>query len=175
MQSAFYDFIFRAAYWRLFCDGKIGWRNSAIARKNKLMEIGEMIHTYRIRHGMTMLQFAEQVGVSKGYVSMLEHGKNPRTNRPLKIGLDTYERIMAVLRTDTGMFSGKRMLEPWKFGTPEYDSVSALLDAPDFRFAMRKIFQNATPEEIDVAKEQVKLLIKAIFLPEKAKRGEKTP
>lgn len=47
------------------------------------MKLGDLIVKYRTDHGMSQRQFANICGLSNGYVSMLEKGKNPATNRPV--------------------------------------------------------------------------------------------
>ena len=48
------------------------------------MTIGELIHSYRLKHNITMGDFAKRSGLSKGYISMLEKNENPRTGQPIK-------------------------------------------------------------------------------------------
>lgn len=48
------------------------------------MTLGEIILKYRTEHGLSQRQFAEQCkGVSNGYVSMVEQGRNPSTGKPV--------------------------------------------------------------------------------------------
>lgn len=47
------------------------------------MKIGDLIKAYREEHGMSQEAFAARSGLSKGYVSILESGKHPRTGKPL--------------------------------------------------------------------------------------------
>lgn len=57
------------------------------------MTIGELIRQYCYEHGMSNLRFAQKCGLSKGYISMLVNGKNPKTGKPLKPTLETYGQI----------------------------------------------------------------------------------
>ena len=43
------------------------------------MKIGDLIQKYRAEHDMSQRQFAIMCGLSNGYISMLEKGKNPKT------------------------------------------------------------------------------------------------
>ena len=47
------------------------------------MNIGDLIVQYRTSHGLSQRQFASVCGLSNGYISMLERGKNPATNKPV--------------------------------------------------------------------------------------------
>lgn len=47
------------------------------------MKIGDLIVQYRTTHGLSQRQFASACGLSNGYISMLERGKNPATNKPV--------------------------------------------------------------------------------------------
>lgn len=134
-----------------------------------------MVHAYRIKHGMSMDAFAHLVGVTKSYISILEKGVNPKTGKTLVPSLITAINIANVLGVPLGDlvqdFKAQVPLsKPWDPNAREYDPVSQLLDAPDFRADMQKIFKDKTPKEVSVAKEQIKLLIKAIFLPINAKK-----
>lgn len=55
---------------------------------NAAITIGEYIKTYRKNHHMTMDEFAEKAGISKGYVSMLESGYNPQTKKRIAPTID---------------------------------------------------------------------------------------
>ena len=45
------------------------------------MRIGEIIKRYRDEHGETMRSLAERLGVSHGYIAMLEKGVNNKTGK----------------------------------------------------------------------------------------------
>lgn len=47
------------------------------------MKLGDLIIQYRASHGLSQRQFASICGLSNGYISMLERGKNPSTNKPV--------------------------------------------------------------------------------------------
>lgn len=57
------------------------------------MKLGEIVHSYRAEHGLTMQEFAEKSGLSKGYISMLENNKNPRNGQPITPSIETYDSI----------------------------------------------------------------------------------
>lgn len=47
------------------------------------MKLGDLIVLYRADHSLSQRQFANVCGLSNGYISMLEKGKNPATNKPV--------------------------------------------------------------------------------------------
>ncbi len=57
------------------------------------MKLGKLIRDYRQDHDMTQEDFAAKSGLSKGYVSMLESGKNPRTGKPLTPSLQVTKQV----------------------------------------------------------------------------------
>ena len=57
------------------------------------MKIGEIINTYRTENGLSMDEFAERSTLSKGYISMLEKGINPRNNKPIIPSLPTIAKV----------------------------------------------------------------------------------
>ncbi|HML37001.1 MAG TPA: S24 family peptidase [Bacillota bacterium] len=60
----------------------------------KVVTLGDMIKDYRKKHNdMTMDEFAERSGLSKGYISMLEQNKNPRTGKPIIPSITTFRRV----------------------------------------------------------------------------------
>ena len=61
------------------------------------MTIGELINQYCASHGITKQQFAQNCNVSKGYISMLINGKNPKTGKPIKPTIETYNDIATAM------------------------------------------------------------------------------
>lgn len=57
------------------------------------MKLGDIVREFRQSHGMTMQEFADLASLSKGYISMLEKGRNPRNNLPITPSIDTYAKI----------------------------------------------------------------------------------
>ena len=57
------------------------------------MTIGEMIENYCRNTGTTNQRFAELCGVSKGYISQLINGRNPKTGKPITPTIETYIKI----------------------------------------------------------------------------------
>lgn len=59
------------------------------------MTLGELIVEYRQEHDLSQRQFATLCGLSNGYISMLEKGKNPKTGQPVAPTLQMYQKISA--------------------------------------------------------------------------------
>ncbi len=57
------------------------------------MRLGEWIKDYRLQHDMTMQEMADVCGFSKAYISMLEKGINPTTNKPVSPTMQAFEKI----------------------------------------------------------------------------------
>ena len=57
------------------------------------MKLGEWLKRYRIAHKMSMQEMADICGFSKAYVSLLEKGINPTTNKPFSPTIQTFEKI----------------------------------------------------------------------------------
>lgn len=47
------------------------------------MKLGDLIKEYRFSHELSQRQFALQCGLSNGYISILEKGVNPKTDKPV--------------------------------------------------------------------------------------------
>lgn len=61
------------------------------------MTLGDIVKNYRESHGYSMETFASLCGLSKGYISILESNKSPRTKKPLSPSLDTFNRIASAM------------------------------------------------------------------------------
>lgn len=57
------------------------------------MTLGDFICKYRSDHGLSQRKFAEICGLSNGYISMLEKGNNPNTNKPLIPSLTQLKKL----------------------------------------------------------------------------------
>lgn len=61
------------------------------------MTLGETVHAYRKNHGISMEEFARLSKLSKGYISMLEKDKNPRTGKPIIPSIATYKNLATAM------------------------------------------------------------------------------
>ena len=57
------------------------------------MRLGEIIRKYRSEHGMSMSEFAKISGLSKQYVSVLEHGKHPTSGKSVAPSLIIIKKV----------------------------------------------------------------------------------
>lgn len=63
------------------------------------MTLGEVIKTYRTEHSLSMDEFAKRSGLSKGYISMLEKDRNPKTGKPIIPSILTYQSVARAMAT----------------------------------------------------------------------------
>lgn len=57
------------------------------------MYIGELIKKYRLKHSISMQEFANASGLSKAYIGMLEKIYNPQNNKPISPSLPKMQSI----------------------------------------------------------------------------------
>lgn len=57
------------------------------------MFLGELVKKYRTDHDLSMDDFAAKSGLSKGYISMLEKNRNPKTGNPIIPSLETIKQV----------------------------------------------------------------------------------
>ena len=62
------------------------------------MTLGEFIKKYRQDNDITQDDFAKMAGISRGYVSQLESGGNPKTGKPAEPSLVTLNNIASAMR-----------------------------------------------------------------------------
>lgn len=62
--------------------------------------IGDLIREYRQSHGLSMEEFGKRAGLSKAYISLIERGKNTRSNKPIVPSIDTMKSIADGLEMD---------------------------------------------------------------------------
>lgn len=83
------------------------------------MTIGEIIKEYRREHSVTMDEFAQKSGLSKGYISMLEKNENPRTKLPIMPTTKTLQAVSEVLGVSVSLLMN--MLN--NNGEPNVDAI----------------------------------------------------
>lgn len=64
------------------------------------MYLGELVKKYRTENQLSMDEFAAKSGLSKGYISMLENNKNPRTGNPIIPSLETLRQVASAIGKD---------------------------------------------------------------------------
>lgn len=66
------------------------------------MKLGEYIKDYRSKNKITMQQFADDAGLSKGYVSVLEKGKRPNSDQLVIPSVETYYKVARAMHITAG-------------------------------------------------------------------------
>ena len=61
------------------------------------MKIGEIVKQYRTKNDMSQRQFAQKCNISNGYISMLEVGKNPKTNEPIIPSIEMLKKLSSAM------------------------------------------------------------------------------
>ena len=74
------------------------------------MKLGLIVHNYRKTQGVSMDLFCKKSGLSKGYISMIENERNPRSNKPIRPTLPTLEKLASAM--DMSMTELFEMLDP---------------------------------------------------------------
>lgn len=106
------------------------------------MKIGDYINQYRISHDLTMEEFGKRIGKSKGYVSMLESGRNPGTGKPIAPSLETYSSIASA--------TGKTLTELLKMIDSDEkvslsDDQNVIIDIPSNKIPLLGTIAAGTP------------------------------
>lgn len=57
------------------------------------MRLGEWMKSYRLQRDLSMQDMVNICGFSKAYISMLERGINPSTNKPVSPTMQAFEKI----------------------------------------------------------------------------------
>lgn len=61
------------------------------------MKIGSVLKEYRTTHDLSMQEFADRSGLSKGYISMLEKGTHPQNGKEIIPSIETVQKIASVM------------------------------------------------------------------------------
>ncbi|MGP1568875.1 helix-turn-helix domain-containing protein [Peptoanaerobacter stomatis] len=64
------------------------------------MTLGDIIKEYRHQHNLSMDKFAEISGITKGYISMLEKNRHPRTGNSIKPSLEIIKQVSTAINAD---------------------------------------------------------------------------
>lgn len=64
------------------------------------MTLGQLVAKYRQEQNLSLQDFANLIGASKGYVHILEKDFNPATGKPAKAGTKTLSNIASVMGID---------------------------------------------------------------------------
>ena len=61
-----------------------------------MVELGEIVKQYRTENKLTMRDFAQRSGLSKGFISMLEQGYDSKTKKPISVCNLTYKTFLGI-------------------------------------------------------------------------------
>lgn len=61
------------------------------------MKLGDLIKDFRRSNHLSMQDFANMAGLSKGYVSMLEKNQHPQSQRKLSPSVTTYQKVATAM------------------------------------------------------------------------------
>lgn len=75
------------------------------------MNLSDIIKNYRTINNLTMQEFADECGLSKGYISMLENGRRPRNNKEVIPSLDTYMKLSEAMHISLANLLGNLNIE----------------------------------------------------------------
>lgn len=64
------------------------------------MTLGNIVKQYRIDNALSMDEFAKRCSLSKGYISMIENGINPRNNKPIAPTLPSIMKIAVAMNME---------------------------------------------------------------------------
>jgi transcriptional regulator with XRE-family HTH domain len=115
------------------------------------MTLSEIVKNYRNINHLSMQEFADRCGLSKGYISMLEKGQHPQNARKLVPTIETLAKIAKGMNTDIDTF-----ISALDFDT--FVKVNAEQDTDVDFFESISVLRSAC----DVITEQDKAIIKII-------------
>lgn len=130
------------------------------------MTLGNIIKQYRSENSLSMEEFAKRCSLSKGYISMIENGINPRNNKPIAPTLPSISRIASAMNLELDellkiMDGGQQITlihqkqEDAYYPNDEVrEAAQFLFDNPEYRVlfdATRKV----KPEDIQFVKEML--------------------
>ncbi|WP_026766098.1 helix-turn-helix domain-containing protein [Selenomonas ruminantium] len=127
------------------------------------MTLGEVVKAYRVERKLSMDNFAKLSGLSKGYISMLEKNRNPRTGKPIVPSIDTYTGVAKAMNMsieDLMRLVGSEQLV--SIAPTAKDDVDDIFDE-DIRMLARNKMKDASPEEREKKKKQLRTIIEAMF------------
>jgi XRE family transcriptional regulator len=93
------------------------------------MTLGDVIKTYRTEHSLSMDEFAKRSGLSKGYISMLEKNRNPKTGKPIIPSILTYQSVAKAMSTSVDILM--RTVDKEQLVSLEQSPAPASDDLPD--------------------------------------------
>lgn len=95
------------------------------------MTLGELIKEFRTSQKISMEEFANRCDLSKGYISMLEKNKNPKTGKAIVPALETIKKVSNVIGEDfnkvINMLDDNQEVS---LGSIDYSKISNIMPLP---------------------------------------------
>lgn len=95
------------------------------------MLLGEIIYDYRKRNGLTMKEFSERSGLTKGYISMLEKNYNPRSKSGITPSIATFKKAAKGMNMDFDKLISMVDNQPVTFTAKSINANISSLDATE--------------------------------------------
>ena len=103
------------------------------------MTLGDVIKTYRTEHILSMDEFAKRSGLSKGYISMLEKNRNPKTGKPIVPSILTYQSVAKARSTSVDVLmktvDKEQLVSLEQTSTPTSDNLPELTQRDERQIA----------------------------------------
>ena len=61
------------------------------------MKLGDVIYSYRKKNNMSMDEFSKRSGISKAYISLLEKGLHPVSDKPIIPSVETIKKAASAM------------------------------------------------------------------------------
>ena len=136
------------------------------------MKLGDKIKQFRLEKKLTMQQLADLSGKSKGYISMLEKGINPQTQKPIEPSLEAIQSIAKSLNVDLEdlISDTENVIRLPKLNNPLVEEITSTVrklnkdnQSKTYQYAKNLLhFQNRTVQEVSIkykSKELTEILV----------------
>lgn len=136
------------------------------------MKLGDKIKQFRLEKKLTMQQLAYLSGKSKGYISMLEKGINPQTQKPIEPSLEAIQSIAKSLNVDLEdlISDTEDVIRLPKLNNPLVEKITSTVrklnkdnQSKTYQYAKNLLhFQNRTVQEVSIkykSKELTEILV----------------
>jgi transcriptional regulator with XRE-family HTH domain len=95
------------------------------------MLLGEIIYDYRKRNGLTMKEFSDKSGLTKGYISMLEKNYNPRSKSGITPSIATFKKAAKGMNMDFDKLISMVDNQPVTFSAESDDTHENKIDGTE--------------------------------------------
>lgn len=128
------------------------------------MKLGDVVKNYRSKHKITMQEFADRAGMSKGYISMIENNFNPSSGKPITPSLEGYRSIARAMSLSVDELlnlvdpdSDIRVNSTYYIDPETAELAQQAFEDPDTRILM-SAKRDLSPESMKAVIDMVKLL-----------------